>query len=374
MRNIRKVLALLALTAISLSAIAAYLFKTLDAKDGLTSSQVNCILKDARGYMWFGTSAGLYRYDGYVFKDFQCDSQDGSSLPDSYINSIQEALDGNLWIGTATGYCVYNPQTETFERDMKQVFAKMNIDRIPSIVYIDHHKNIWGAIPNKGVVCFNQQQQTLFEFGYTGDIIGVPQGNVCSISECRDGALIVYDDGRIVCCDVMHQQHTVWAANEVADRRLRHTATLKAFADQMDNIWLYGQGTLFVYNKSTNTWDLNIGDKLGLTGGGVDNSVHGMGGDRSGNIWIGTDQNGLICMNANTREMESVQPRNINEGQWKQDVVRIQSIYIDDTDLLWVGTEKSGVAYDNDPLTKATWHCAGGDNPSPLGRQSLGRL
>ena len=345
MRNIRKVLTLLALTAISLSAIAAYLFKTLDAKDGLTSSQVNCILKDARGYMWFGTSAGLYRYDGYVFKDFQCDSQDGSSLPDSYINSIQEALDGNLWIGTATGYCVYNPQTETFERDMKQVFAKMNIDRIPSIVYIDHHKNIWGAIPNKGIVCFNQQQQTLFEFGYTGDIIGVPQGNVCSISECRDGALIVYDDGRIVCCDVMHQQHTVWAANEVADRKLRHTSTLKAFADQMDNIWLYGQGTLFVYNKSTNTWDMSIGDKLGLTGGGVDNSVHGMGGDRSGNIWIGTDQNGLICMNANTREMEPVQPRNINEGQWKQDVVRIQSIYIDDTDLLWVGTEKSGVAY-----------------------------
>ncbi len=345
MRNIRKVLTLLALTAVSLSAIAAYLFKTLDAKDGLTSSQVNCILKDARGYMWFGTSAGLYRYDGYVFKDFQCDSQDGSSLPDSYINSIQEALDGNLWIGTATGYCVYNPQTETFERDMKQVFAKMNIDRIPSIVYIDHHKNIWGAIPNKGIVCFNQQQQTLFEFGYTGDIIGVPQGNVCSISECRDGALIVYDDGRIVCCDVMHQQHTVWAANEVADRKLRRTSTLKAFADQMDNIWLYGQGTLFVYNKSNNTWDMNIGDKLGLTGGGVDNSVHGMGGDRSGNIWIGTDQNGLICMNANTREMEPVQPRNINEGQWKQDVVRIQSIYIDDTDLLWVGTEKSGVAY-----------------------------
>ena len=345
MRNIRKVLTLLALTAVSLSAIAAYLFKTLDAKDGLTSSQVNCILKDSRGYMWFGTSAGLYRYDGYVFKDFQCDSQDGSSLPDSYINSIQEALDGNLWIGTATGYCVYNPQTETFERDMKQVFAKMNIDRIPSIVYIDHHKNIWGAIPNKGIVCFNQQQQTLFEFGYTGDIIGVPQGNVCSISECRDGALIVYDDGRIVCCDVMHQQHTVWAANEVADRKLRRTSTLKAFADQMDNIWLYGQGTLFVYNKSNNTWDMNIGDRLGLTGGGVDNSVHGMGGDRSGNIWIGTDQNGLICMNANTREMEPVQPRNINEGQWKQDVVRIQSIYIDDTDLLWVGTEKSGVAY-----------------------------
>ena len=343
--NIKKTLTMLLLTALSLTAIAAYLFKTLDAKDGLTSSQVNCILKDSRGYMWFGTSAGLYRYDGYTFKPFQCDSQDGSSLCDSYITSIQESLDGNLWINTATGYCIYHPQTETFERDMKQAFAKMNIDRIPSVVYIDRHKNVWGAIPNKGVVCFNMQQQLLFEFGYTGDITGVPQGNICSISECRDGALIVYDDGRIVCCDVMHQQHTVWSATEIAERKLRHTATLRAFADQMDNIWLYGQGTLFLYNKSTNTWNTNIGDQLGLTGNGVDNSVHGMSADRSGNIWIGTDQNGLIRMNVNTYAMEPVQPRSINAGQQMNEVVRIQSVYVDDTDLLWVGTEKSGVAY-----------------------------
>jgi len=345
MRNLRKTLTILALVLISLSAIGAYLFKTLDAKDGLTSSQVNCILKDGRGYMWFGTSAGLYRYDGYTFKMFQCNSQDGSSLPDSYITSIQEALDGNLWIGTATGYCVYKPQTETFERDMKQEFAKMNIDQIPTVVYIDSHKNIWGAIPNKGVVCFNMQQQLLYEFGYTGDVTGVPEGNICSISECRDGALMVYDNGRIVCCDVMHQQHTVWATNEIADRHLRNTPTLQAFADQMDNIWLFGRGTLFVYNKKTNTWDTSVGDRLGMTSANVDNSVHGMGGDRSGNIWIGTDLIGLIRMNANTHEIEQVQPRNINERQFTNDVVRIQSLYIDDTDLVWVGTEKSGVAY-----------------------------
>jgi len=31
-----------------LAAVADYLFKTLDAREGLTSSQVNCILKDSR--------------------------------------------------------------------------------------------------------------------------------------------------------------------------------------------------------------------------------------------------------------------------------------------------------------------------------------
>ena len=334
------------LLALSAAAFAAYMFKTLDARDGLTSSQVNCILKDSKGFVWFGTPAGLYRFDGYTFKNFQCNSQDGSSLPDSYINSIQEALDGTLWVHTGSGYCVYHPQTETFERDMRQVFVKMGIERVPSIIFIDRHHNIWGAIPNKGVVCYNMQQQTVFEFGYTNDALGIPQGNICSISDCRDGALIVYEDGRIVCCDVMHQQHTVWATHEIAQKRLRKSRSLKAFADQMDNIWLYGQGTLFVYNKSTNIWDTNIGDRLGLTGIGVDNAVGGMGGDKLGNIWIGTDRAGLIRMNVNTREMEPVQPRNINsDSRSANDVVRIQSIYVDDTDLVWVGTEKSGVAY-----------------------------
>ena len=344
MKTIKKLIIALMLL-LPMAVVADYLFKTLDARDGLTSSQINCIMKDSRGYVWFGTPAGLYRFDGYIFKNFQSDSQDGSSLPNSYINSIQETLDGNLLVETASGYCVYHPQTETFERDMKQVFARMGIETIPSIVYVDRHKNLWGAIPNKGVVCYNMQQQLLYEFGYTDDAHGVPQGLICSISECKDGAVMVYDDGRMVCCDVMHQQHTVWSTNEIANRKLRRSRSLKAFADQMDNIWLYGQGTLFKYNKSANEWDTSIGDNLGLTSIGVDRNINGMAGDRSGNIWIGSDQMGLLRYDVNTHEIESVHPRNINDRQLAKDVISIQSVYVDDTDLLWVGTEKSGIAY-----------------------------
>ena len=328
-----------------LAVVANYLFKTLDARDGLTSSQVNCILKDSRGYMWFGTPAGLYRFDGYTFRNFQSDSQDGSSLNDSYINSIQEMLDGNLLVETSSGYCIYHPQTETFERDMKQTFARMGIETIPSVVFIDRHKNLWGAIPNKGVVCYNQQQQLLYEFGYTDDAQGVPQGVISSISDCRDGAIIVYNDGRLVCCDVMHQQHTVWAADGLPQLKNRRSKSYRAFADQNDNIWLYGQGTLYLYNKSTETWDTSIGERLGLTGIGVDRNINGMASDKSGNIWIGSDQLGLLKMDPNTHETESVQPRNINDQQWQTENISIQSVYMDDTDLLWVGTEKSGVAY-----------------------------
>ena len=344
MKILKRLLIVLLLT-LPLAVLADFLFKTLDAREGLTSSQVNCILKDSRGYMWFGTPAGLYRFDGYTFRNFQSDSQDGSSLNDSYIVSIQEMLDGNLLVQTSSGYCIYHPQTESFERDMKQTFSRMGIETIPSVVYIDHHKNLWGAIPNKGVVCYNQQQQLLFEFGYTDDSHGVPQGVVISISECREGALIVYDDGRVVCCDVMHQQHTVWTSNRIPELSNRKNKSLKAFADNQDNIWLYGQGTLYLYDKGTNTWDTSIGNNLGLTGIGVDRNVNGMACDRKGNIWIGSDQLGLLMMDPNTREITPVQPRNINDSQWITEKVSIQSVYVDDTDLLWVGTEKSGIAY-----------------------------
>ena len=131
MKILKRLLIVLLLT-LPLAVLADFLFKTLDAREGLTSSQVNCILKDSRGYMWFGTPAGLYRFDGYTFRNFQSDSQDGSSLNDSYIVSIQEMLDGNLLVQTSSGYCIYHPQTESFERDMKQTFSRMGIETIPS--------------------------------------------------------------------------------------------------------------------------------------------------------------------------------------------------------------------------------------------------
>ncbi len=351
MNRLKRIIIMLML-AVPMAAAAVYLFKTLDAKNGLISSQINCIMKDQRGYMWFGTPVGLYRFDGYTFKNFQSNSQDGSSLPDSYIISLQEMLDGNMWVETSAGFCIYHPQSESFERDLKQTFISMGVNGKPNVVYFDKHKNFWASIPNKGVVAYNMQQQTSYEFAYTNDAHGIPQGNICSIGECRDGAILVYEDGRLVCCDIMRQQQTVWQTNQIADQHLRKSKTLKVFADQMDNIWLYGQGTLMVYNKNANIWNTSIGDQLGLTSIAVDHIVNGMTGDRSGNIWVGTDRSGLIRMNVNNYQMETIQPRSIRSNSSMEEHTGVQSVYVDDTDLLWVGTEKSGVAYYGDNIYK----------------------
>ena len=145
---------------------------------------------------------------------------------------------------------------------------------------------------------------------------------------------------------VFDKQHTVWATDHVSKNHLRRSKTLKAYADQLENIWLYGQGTLFIYNKNDNEWNTSFGDQLGLTSSGVDRTVNGIVDDKSGNIWIGTDRNGLFHATVNSHTLEPVQPRSLNEQQAEEnEIISIQSLYVDDTDLLWVGTEKSGVAF-----------------------------
>ena len=373
MKVLRKLIFILVLAVIAPlhAASADYVFKILDARQGLTSSQINCIMKDSRGFVWFGTPAGLYRYDGYIYKHFQCDSQDGSSLPDSYIESIQE-MDGDLWVKTPADYCIYHPETESFERDMRLAFSKIGMKDVPTIIYVDRHKNLWGYIPGRGAICYNTQQQLHYEFGYTNDANGIPQGNICSIGECKDGTILVYDDGRMVCCEVVPQQHVVWTNIDLAQQKLRKTKTLRVFADQMDNLWLYGQGTLFLYNKKTKMWDTHIGDELGLSGVTVDHAVNAMGGDRSGNIWVGTNRHGLVRINVNTHEMEYVTIKSMSPFRTPKTNVGIRSIYVDDTDLLWVGTAKSGVAYTGQNIYKFEGNLLG--DITALAQDSEGKI
>ncbi|HZX58757.1 MAG TPA: two-component regulator propeller domain-containing protein, partial [Mucilaginibacter sp.] len=53
-----------------------YKFSHLDITNGLSDNQVNCIFKDDKGFMWFGTPSGISRYDGYKFRTFKHDAKD----------------------------------------------------------------------------------------------------------------------------------------------------------------------------------------------------------------------------------------------------------------------------------------------------------
>ena len=47
-------------------------FEHLTSNEGLSQSNVLCIMQDSRGYMWFGTQDGLNKYT-YLSRKFESD-------------------------------------------------------------------------------------------------------------------------------------------------------------------------------------------------------------------------------------------------------------------------------------------------------------
>ena len=91
--QLRQLLLLLSLLPLFAQAVIPDIrFRRLDTRDGLSNSQVNCILRDSRGFMWLPTPFGLCRYDGYRFRTFYSFEQDTTTLRSNRVEKVMEAF------------------------------------------------------------------------------------------------------------------------------------------------------------------------------------------------------------------------------------------------------------------------------------------
>src|SRR6266446_31926 len=58
--------------------------------DGLPNNEVNKIVRDSRGFLWFCTADGISRFDGYGFTNYGT----SEGLPHPYINDLLETRAG----------------------------------------------------------------------------------------------------------------------------------------------------------------------------------------------------------------------------------------------------------------------------------------
>src|SRR5215207_3349008 len=89
-------------------------FTHLSTEKGLSQSVVQCILKDSKGLMWFGTRDGLNKYDGNTFTIYKHDPERKESISNNFINDILEDKQGNLWIATKSGLNKFDRKKNTF--------------------------------------------------------------------------------------------------------------------------------------------------------------------------------------------------------------------------------------------------------------------
>jgi signal transduction histidine kinase/DNA-binding response OmpR family regulator/ligand-binding sensor domain-containing protein len=96
--------------------IHKYSVTYFSAKNGYEDGLVNDIIQDKKGLLWFATWNGLYRYDGYTFKNYKSNIKDKVGLTNDRLLNIYEDKFGFIWV-----YCYdatvyrFNPNTEIFE-------------------------------------------------------------------------------------------------------------------------------------------------------------------------------------------------------------------------------------------------------------------
>ena len=98
-----------------LTSIAQPHYRIIDfAKLNNSVTQVNRIVRDKRGMMWFSTNDGLYRYDGYDFQNFKSRSGDGVNMQSSNISYMYNSSEGGFWCLVANRVFLFDTHSFRF--------------------------------------------------------------------------------------------------------------------------------------------------------------------------------------------------------------------------------------------------------------------
>ncbi|WP_029904851.1 hybrid sensor histidine kinase/response regulator transcription factor [Prevotella sp. 10(H)] len=178
-----------------------FFFKKYQVEDGLSHNSVWCTLQDSYGFMWFGTSDGLNRFDGRKFKIYRNDIQDKFSLGNNSVQALYEDRNKDIWVGTSSGIYIYERQTDKFRRFENKTQYGVSISAEVKRIIRTGKGVIRIATLGQGIFSYDPESGTLVqESRYTSFVWDIAEDNALNIysSSLQEG-LICYDrEGKYV--------------------------------------------------------------------------------------------------------------------------------------------------------------------------------
>jgi signal transduction histidine kinase/ligand-binding sensor domain-containing protein/DNA-binding response OmpR family regulator len=318
-----------------------YNFSKLNTYTGLSHNQVHSILKDADGFLWFGTNSGLNRYDGYTCRIFRKNYNDSSSLLDNSVQSLYELPGGKMWLFTMGGPCIYDSRTEKFDINCSAYLRSLGLPPATNIsITKGNNGRYWFLYNNLDLYLYSATDKKTRPFTqYPGT-----QERINSIKETKDGKLwLVYQSGFLQQYDISLNK-IVFSSTALQDLS-KGTNTYNLFIDNDGDIWLWvlNNGVYFfqpAYNSikqfNENTFPSRLNSNL------VTQIVQ----DNNGLIWIATDHGGINLVNKKDKFSTSYllnDPKDLRSLSQNS----ITAMYKDDNGIIWLGTYKQGVNYLN---------------------------
>ncbi len=152
-------------------------------EDGLPSNTATCVRRDSRGFLWFCTTEGLSRFDGYSFTNYGVEQ----GLPDPFVTDLMETREGLYWLGTHHGLALFDPRG----RLRKSLFTPyLPADTEPAqhvnSLFRDHDGFVWVATEQGAYRIVDSATGWRFEHL---ELPGTLSPGVVSFSQDRDGYL-----------------------------------------------------------------------------------------------------------------------------------------------------------------------------------------
>ncbi len=314
-----------------------YKIKYLTTNEGLPQNTVDCILKDSKGFMWFGTWNGLCRFDGYNFNIFQKQEEEG--LSGNFIQSLAEDQDGNIWVGTENGLAFFDYLQMKFVPLQEKKIELANFS-VTSIL-IDSQNRVWIATAENSIWKIEKNKDGTFNYLKVFEDV-LPSENINDMLMIDNSHLLVATTEGISV--ILSENKTIHSAWKSIENALDGINVQTLFFDSKKEYW-FGTAIAGVYRFNPETNQLNYYGINTVNGEGLTHlSVQDIIEDLNGNIIIGT-LGGLNYFNRSSGLFTYLTDQSSSGESLNSPFVN--SLYSDDLGNIWIGTEKGGINYYN---------------------------
>jgi diguanylate cyclase (GGDEF)-like protein len=324
------------------SALSDVVFEHLARDNELPNSTIPMALaEDGEGFLWVGTQSGLWRWDGYHFRNYRADPAIAGSLPDNVIKQLHADALGRLWIATNSGGLArYDRDLDRFVtyaagphglsnasvRDVLEdgaggvwIATDGGLDHLhgdtEQIEHLRHDANDPDTLPDNRV-------RALFRDSDGGLWVGTAAGLVRRAPGTKrfEPVLLGLPEGRVA---------VAWSF----------------FQDNTGRVWVgtVRQGA-FVLDLKEHTVRAVV--ETGAAPSTLQTEgIHAITEVRPGTIWLGTDGHGVVAVDTTTLETRRIRHDPTLSSSLADDTV--QALHTDRSGLVWICTNRGISRYNS---------------------------
>jgi ligand-binding sensor domain-containing protein/signal transduction histidine kinase len=299
--------------------------RTYTTADGLARNTIFCIVQDTRGFLWFCTSDGLSRFDGYTFVNYGMKQ----GLPNRAVTTLRITRQGVYWVGTYAGLYRMDPYSSPPQKfEAVRVGANENSQRI--LALIEGHSGVLWAGTDDGLFRLDEGESRFQPVD-----IGIPQR-----SDGNRAADVLLED----------QRGTLWiAGDEKLYRRMPDGNTrvyrdsrfkggfLTLYEDRERRLWA---GTVFAgicrLDPDAGPNDPIVSRGYTTKDGLAHNRVEALLQTADGRFWAGVARGLSLYVPGADRFESYTTAEGLSDAG-------VKSLADDREGNLWVGTEAGGV-------------------------------